>query len=203
MYATIPVFGATHWRGSWLARPVQWCGLVYGSALLSLADVRPAGPWRRVAHGITATGLLMTWPQTDKARQGLLPDFFFPDRQHRAGPPINPGTVQADMGDYLGIGRMYDVRRAAESGVLIHAPCCIRNVREEAGRLTFELDGWGDREYRIVLAGGRTRPSSIQWRPDGNKTEWQAVPDGRVTRPAERHYTIVRLRGRGTLAAQR
>ncbi|MGE5294615.1 MAG: hypothetical protein ACM3VT_07290, partial [Solirubrobacterales bacterium] len=75
-YATIPVFGATGWQGSWFGRPVQWCGLVYASALHRLSEYDPQGPWRQIASGITATGLAMAWPVDDGDRQGLLPDYF-------------------------------------------------------------------------------------------------------------------------------
>ncbi|MBP7053774.1 MAG: hypothetical protein KBE65_22410, partial [Phycisphaerae bacterium] len=74
-YATIPVLGATGWVGSWFGRPVQWCGLVYASALRQLAQYDPQGPWRQIASGITATGLQMAWPVDDVDRQGLLPDY--------------------------------------------------------------------------------------------------------------------------------
>jgi len=76
-YATIAVLGATNWKAPlWLGRPVQWCGLVYASALHLLAQYDPDGPWEKIAKGITATGLQMTWPPSDRQRQGLLPDFF-------------------------------------------------------------------------------------------------------------------------------
>ncbi|MCB1127341.1 MAG: hypothetical protein KDM81_12655, partial [Verrucomicrobiae bacterium] len=73
-YATIPVFGATAWVGSWFGRPVQWCGLVYADALNRLAAQDPAGPWRRIADGIAASGVQQSWTATDADRVGLLPD---------------------------------------------------------------------------------------------------------------------------------
>ena len=36
--ASIPVFGATWYRGSWFGRPVQWNGLRYAIALLRLSE---------------------------------------------------------------------------------------------------------------------------------------------------------------------
>ena len=57
-YATIAVLGATNWIAPvWFGQPVQWCGLVYGSALHLLADYDETGPWRQIARGITITGL--------------------------------------------------------------------------------------------------------------------------------------------------
>lgn len=50
-YATIPVIGATFYRHSWIGRPVQWCGLAYGSpgpALSRILRIRRLGADR---HG--------------------------------------------------------------------------------------------------------------------------------------------------------
>ncbi|MHC4728361.1 MAG: hypothetical protein ACYS17_14165, partial [Planctomycetota bacterium] len=97
-YSTIAVLGATNWRAPlWLGQPVQWCGLVYCSALQMLSEYDKKGPWEKIAKGITATGLQMSWPVTDKERQGLLPDFFYLESQIADGPAINPGTVQAHI----------------------------------------------------------------------------------------------------------
>ncbi|MBN2272125.1 MAG: hypothetical protein JXN61_16040, partial [Sedimentisphaerales bacterium] len=61
-YSTIAVMGATNWQAPvWFGRPVQWCGLVYCSALHLLSDVDPEGHWKKIAKGITAAGLQMTW----------------------------------------------------------------------------------------------------------------------------------------------
>ncbi|MCG8683846.1 MAG: hypothetical protein MI892_03155, partial [Desulfobacterales bacterium] len=101
-YATIAVYGATHWVGSWFGRPVQWCGLVYAHALHLLHDIDPNGPWQHIAHGITASGIQQCWPTTDKERQGLLPDFVYPRPQLLDGPAINPGTTQATVPELFG-----------------------------------------------------------------------------------------------------
>jgi len=52
-FATIPVFGATHYRGSWFGRPVQWCGLDYAKSLVRLSRFQDELsdekiPWRRI-----------------------------------------------------------------------------------------------------------------------------------------------------------
>jgi hypothetical protein len=216
-YATIPVLGATGWVGSWFGRPVQWCGLVYASALRLLAPYDPQGPWRQIASGITATGLQMAWPVDDVDRQGLLPDYFVLEAQQREGPAINPGTTQAHVPELFDAGAIYDVRRLSAArlekgesepegeklrgsegrtvwfspglparsndsptfspstlltfcslgpdslfsksadGCFIHAPCCIRDIVQESGRLSFTLDGWGGlrnrRSYHVLVSG--------------------------------------------------
>src|SRR5688500_11826110 len=96
-YATIAVYGATNWEAPvWFGQPVQWCGLVYADALYRLAPRDPAGPWKQLADGITASGVQQSWPSSDAQRQGLLPDFFHLREQRADGPAINPGTLQAN-----------------------------------------------------------------------------------------------------------
>ncbi|MHC4205540.1 MAG: hypothetical protein ACYSTT_12880, partial [Planctomycetota bacterium] len=123
VYSTIAVLGATNWKAPlWLGRPVQWCGLVYCSALHLLSEYDPDGPWKQIAKGITVTGLQMTWPKTDEQRQGLLPDFFEFREQISAGPAINPGTVQAHLPELYDKGKIYDVKRLPDRGWFVHAP---------------------------------------------------------------------------------
>jgi len=164
-YATIPVFGATDWQGSWFGRPVQWCGLVYASALHLLSQHDPAGPWDRIAKGITLTGLQMCWPITDEARQGLLPDFYHLKGQVSDGPAINPGTTEAHLAEAFGTGRMYDLRRLAGRGWLVHAPCRILDVSQSADAVTLCVEGWGasgsDRPYHVLVSGIRGKPGTV------------------------------------------
>jgi hypothetical protein len=165
-YATIPVFGATDWKGSWFGRPVQWCGLVYASALHLLSRYDPDGPWAQVARGITLTGLQMSWPATDAARQGLLPDFYHLRGQVSDGPAINPGTVEAHLPEAFGGGRMYDLRRIAGLGWLIHAPCSILDVSQSADCVTLSVAGWGarsgDRPYHVLISGISAKPGAVE-----------------------------------------
>lgn len=160
-YATIPVFGATNWVGSWFGRPVQWCGLAYASALHLLSEYDPQGPWRRIARGITAAGLEMAWPMEDADRQGLLPDFFLLESQLRDGPAINPGTTQAHVPELFDAGKIYDVERLPGHGCFVHAPCEIRDIVETDDLISFTLDGWGanpNSQSYCVLVSGWTGP---------------------------------------------
>jgi hypothetical protein len=93
-YATIAVYGATHWKApNWIGLPVQWCGTVYAARLLELAGHDRTVDWRRVAEGITAAAERMQWP--DGPFAGCLPDSFGLASQARNGPMINPGAVLA------------------------------------------------------------------------------------------------------------
>ncbi len=164
-YSTIAVLGATNWRAPlWLGRPVQWCGLVYCSALQMLSEYDKKGPWGKIAKGITATGLQMSWPVTDKERQGLLPDFFDLEGQTGAGPAINPGTVQAHIAELYNKGKIYDVKKLHERDWFIHAPCAISDVREDNRSVTFGADGWGGKQYNVLVSGINQQPRDVQVR---------------------------------------
>jgi hypothetical protein len=95
----------------------------------------------------------MAWPQEDPDRQGLLPDFFLLESQHRDGPAINPGTTQAHLPDLFDVGRIYAVRRLPSIGCFVHAPCAIYDVTERDDGVSFAVQGWG--------AGRRLRPYSV------------------------------------------
>ena len=168
-YATIAVLGATNWKAPlWLGRPVQWCGLVYCSALQMLSECDPQGPWGKIAKGITTAGLQMTWPPTDEERQGLLPDFFELRDQISAGPAINPGTVQAHLAELYGKGKIYDVKKLRHSGCFIHAPCVISDIREDRDFVNFTADGWGgvhgDKSYYVLISGIEKEPDGVSVR---------------------------------------
>jgi hypothetical protein len=162
VYSTIAVLGATNWKAPlWLGRPVQWCGLVYCSALHLLSEFDPDGPWEKIAKGITVTGLQMSWPRSDEQRQGLLPDFFDLRAQVSAGPAINPGTVQAHLAELYGKGTIYDVIKLPNRGWFVHAPCTISDIQEDEDCVTFMTDGWGDKQCYILISGIEKEPREV------------------------------------------
>jgi hypothetical protein len=161
-YSTIAVLGATNWRAPlWLGQPVQWCGLVYCSALHLLSVCDTKGPWEKIAKGITTSGLQMSWPVTDKERQGLLPDFFDLKAQIGAGPAINPGTVQAHIAELYDKGKIYDVKKLTCRGWFIHAPCAISDIREDKKAAAFVVDGWGEEPYYVLVSGIEREPRDV------------------------------------------
>ncbi|MBN2592748.1 MAG: hypothetical protein JXA81_04510 [Sedimentisphaerales bacterium] len=171
VYSTTAVLGATNWKAPlWIGLPVQWCGLVYGSALHTMNQFDPDGPWEKIANGITVTGLQMSWPHTDEQRQGLLPDSFDLKTQICAGPAINPGTVQAHMAELYGKGTIYDVKKLPGRGWFVHAPCIISNIREDKDCATFTVDGWGGKQFFVLISGIETEPSEILVNPDKSNT---------------------------------
>lgn len=196
-YATIAVLGATNWQAPvWFGRPVQWCGLVYGSALHLLSQYDKEGPWETIAKGITATGLQMTWPAGDRQRQGLLPDVFDLKAQLRDGPAINPGTVGAHVPELFGKGTLYDVKRLPKTGWFLHAPCAIRDLRETDNSITFLADGWDNKQFYILLSGVQQKPATVTIRPLAQATAGQiAADETHVDFQPQQHLLTIALDG--------
>ncbi len=193
-YATIAVLGATNWRAPvWFGKPVQWCGLVYCSALHDLAAHDPEGPWEKIAKGITAAGLQMTWPTTDSQRQGLLPDFFFLVEQAMDGPAINPGTVGAHLPELYDAGTMYDLKKLPKRRWLIHAPCTISDIRENAKEATLAVDGWGKKTFYVLISRITNKPAQISVRPQGSPNAPYAAADVQYHTPGA--YAVIKLKG--------
>jgi hypothetical protein len=162
-YGTISVYGATNWRAPvWFGRPVQWCGLVYADALYRLVRHDPAGPWKQLADGITSVGVYYSWPGEDRQRQGLLPDVWELVAQKRAGPAINPGTVQANALRLYGLGPAYDFRavRMGARTLTIHAPGAISIQEVKSDTLTLAVRGWPRKPYSVLI-GGLSRPPRL------------------------------------------
>lgn len=192
-FATIGVIGATHWRApNWIGQPVQWCGLVYRSALLDLAEIDPENStlWRHVANGITLAGLQMTFPLTDPERQGLLPDFFLLKDQISDGPAINPGTVGAGLPEAFGKGRLFSMARLP-GGAIAHAPGAISNITREDSTTRFRLDGWPASPYRILISGLPAPPTHVEW--TGDRDGFASHHD-----PSRRTLTLT-VRGQGEI----
>ena len=192
LYATIGVMGATHWQApNWIGQPVQWCGLVYRSALEDLARVDEAqrGVWQTLARGVTVAGLQMCFPVGDKeGRGGLLPDYFLLREQKSDGPAINPGTLQAHLAEAYGKTPMYTVTRLA-NGSLAHVPGEVRQEKSNSGTSRLKITAWPEGEYRVLL----TRVD----KPEGRMT-WNGTALTPQTLAVSR-AVIVTLKGNGAL----
>lgn len=161
-YNTIAVLGATGWQApNWMGLPVQWCGLVYSDALYRLAPLDVNGPWKQIADGIAIGGIQHTYPLSDAALHGLLPDSFALKSQIRNGPAINPGTVQTNALRYYGKPALYDFHAFRAADVLVHAPGAISEAQDDATRIAFKVQGWIDRPY-FVLINGLVKPPLVR-----------------------------------------
>ena len=87
---SIPVFGATWYRGSWFGRPVQWNGLRYANALLKLDEHDKSYPWRQIAETIVRSAIhqqdadgenVALWPDYIDAIDGTKCPWVFAPRQ--------------------------------------------------------------------------------------------------------------------------
>jgi hypothetical protein len=188
-YATIGVIGATNWTApNWIGQPVQWCGLVYRSALEDLARVDGAQRelWQTLARGITITGLQMCFPQGDKeGRGGLLPDYFLLRLQKSDGPAINPGTVQAHLAEAYGRTPMYNVVRLP-NGSLVHVP----GAAAQMGGLRAGIAAWPEGACRALVTRLSQPPRRLTW--NGQSVAFQYLEDARAA--------IVPIAGDGVLA---
>ena len=89
LYASPPVFGATHWRApNWMGLPVQWCAGVYAYALGLLAPHDKTLDWAKLARGILISAEQQQYPDGQFA--GCLPDVFDLGSQTRRPANINP-----------------------------------------------------------------------------------------------------------------
>lgn len=158
-YATIAVLGATNWKAPvWFGQPVQWCGLVYASALHTLAEHDPTTPWRKLAQGITLAGLQMTWTEDDKERQGLLPDYLHLRAQVSDGPAINPGTVGAHVFEAFGEGPIYDVKKSRVGPWFIHAPGEITITEDNHDQVAFRVKRTPKGKHYVLVSGTAVAP---------------------------------------------
>ncbi len=195
LYASIAVLGATHWvTPNWIGLPVQWCGLVYRSAIQELAFVdAEEGPfWDKLARGITASGLQQTFPLDDDERQGLLPDFFHLDAQRPDGPPISSGTVQAHVAELYGKTPWFRTKRMEDSGIVVHAPGALSSGRVEGDLVSVRVDGWPEEPYLVRLTGVEAVPARVMWNDEDAGFHYEA----------ERNAMTVTVEGAGTLAVQ-
>jgi len=191
-YATIAVYGATgRTSPCWIGLPVQWCGLVYADALSHLAEYDPKGPWLKIARGITACGLQISRPISDKGGQGLLPDVFNLQSQGRSGPAINPGTVQANLPGLFGDLPYHRFRRLTKSGAIVHVPGSIRIEKDEPTEAIVVIDAWPKEPFYAALSGVAKRPAVT--------IDGKAPVDGAVDYDGETKLLVVKLSKSGTI----
>ena len=170
-YATCAVMGATHWaQPNWIGRPVQWCGLVYAAALWDLARIETgdsAAFWRKLASGITTSGMRQTHTADDPKSIGLLPDSWNLELQTRYAVPINPGTVQENLAEYLK-SPFYALRRLP-GGILLHMPGNAHSLSKT--ELRCEIAGWPEESFCAVFTRVDATDGEIDVRLNGKVLE--------------------------------
>jgi len=172
-YATCGVMGATHWeQPNWIGRPVQWCGLVYADALWELACIETgdaAAFWRKLASGITASGVRQNHTGDEPDLIGLLPDSWDLTEQRRYAVPINPGTVQENLAECL--GRPYYALRRLDDGSLLHFPgkadcVTLTGAADCQLQVRCEIEGWPEAPFAaVVTRTDKPRAVTLDGRP--------------------------------------
>lgn len=193
-YATVPVYGATHYRApDWIGLPVQWCGLGYAEALYRLARHDASGPWLRLADGIVISALQQLVP--DGPARGCLPDSFALAPQRRQGPMINPASVAALVLELDRKPPLLGFARAKATGILVHAPGRIEVESDAADELVLRLDAPASGPFEMVLLRC-SRPTRMTL--DGEAVPLEGAPDAplrAVWREAKRRLILRLPRG--------
>jgi hypothetical protein len=142
----------------------------------------------------------MSWPITDKKRQGLLPDSFDLRKQVGAGPAINPGTVQAHLPELYEKGKLYDIKKLRNRGWFVHAPCTISDIREGKSEVTFTVDGWGAKQYFVLVCGVEKEPSEVGVREIYREASRAPAFESAVKQfHSEQNLLIIALKGKSQI----
>ncbi len=145
VYATPPVFGATHWKAPvWIGLPVQWVGGVYAYSLTLLAPYDRSLDWNHLARGILISAEQQQYP--DGPWAGLLPDSLVLASQQRNPPRINPCALVSLR--LVLEGRLDSLCVAAQGKHRVVAPF---PVRIEQGQAV--IDGQKGLQYQVLVDG--------------------------------------------------
>jgi len=209
-YATIPVFGATHYRApNWEGLPVQWCGLVYAEEMLRCAPLLHSS-YRsnrsytshdeRVAVGILHSGM---WQQPAEGEyRGLLPDSYPFASKTGNGPFINPETILRP----LWLTRGFDFRvnsvvlpRGADRALRLSALVRITTATMATDRsLAATFSAVRGLPFGVSICGLASAPLEVSWqgkpvarRDSLNRNEscWNSLSD--------RSWLLINLIGSG------
>ncbi|MCC6729271.1 MAG: hypothetical protein IT208_08015 [Chthonomonadales bacterium] len=182
LYATIPVLGATSWQApNWMGLPVQWCGLVYADALYRLQRYDAAGPWRRIADGIAASGVQQSWPQGAGLLSGLLPDSYGLRSETRNAVAINPGTVQACAARLFALPEVFDYAVLRRAGLCALAPGRFVEARQRADGIVLRVAPWHTGGGYVLVSGLSEKPSvAVDGSPVPVGGEGASYADGRL-----------------------
>ncbi len=53
------------------------------------------------------------------------------------------------------------MKKFRNRGWFIHSPCMISDIREDKTSVTFTVDGWGGKQYFVLVSGIEEEPSEI------------------------------------------
>jgi hypothetical protein len=180
--ATIPVFGSTFYTHTWLAVPVQWCGLVYAYHVFHLAEDLARAPlppndsplplalnfkpadWRRIVELITVSGLYQQY--ADGPRIGSYPDSI--SRFEQRNPAfLNPEDILVNVLVLNGVNP--DVKTArvktSQGQTVVSSGANILNPRAVAANVRFDLQFFAGEPSHTLVAGVKPREVFVKGRP--------------------------------------
>ena len=173
---SIPVFGATWYRGSWFGKPVQWNGLRYANAILKLDEYDRSFPWRDLAELVIRSAVwqqeldgpdVALWPDNIDAIDSAKCPWMFAPRQiirnilKLTGRDEDPATVIVGPGE-----TQYHLTATAK----------ITDATVGDAALAF-LVTYPKGEQGVVLVANTSKPSSVS--VDGKPTaQREAVEQG-------------------------
>ncbi|MBC7327312.1 hypothetical protein H5T87_04260 [bacterium] len=156
-YASIPVFGASLYQGSWFGRPVQWNGLRYAYALLKLWDYDKSFPWKTVAEGITRSAM---YQQDEKGENiALWPDSIGAIKGDKASWVFSPMMILKCV--YKLLGRDSEPQTLKVSEFRINYRGSVRDVSYRRGNLALEIKLPTGEPGSIVIAG-TSKPQRVR-----------------------------------------
>jgi len=140
-HGSIPVFGATWFRGSWFGRPVQWNGLRWAWAALRLSEVDTSYPWRMLAAGVTISAMYQQG--TDPAAEdfALWPDAISAIDARKARWYFAPSQILKNTYAFLGCEPEPVTHRfeTPDGTICINACGRVEGVRLNGGKLGLRL----------------------------------------------------------------
>ena len=180
-YGSIPVFGATWFRGSWFGRVVQWNGLRHAYALLKLHEYDRAGygglTWQEWARGITHSAIyqqstegenLALWPDAygcideSRAHWDFAPYSIIKNVCTLIGREAEPETVILNEGDERGLNQVPAAVKVGEFPDRVHVTsgAIIKRAAWRAGTLDLSLT-YPAQESGYTLIVGVGRPQRV------------------------------------------
>ncbi len=150
-YGSIPVFGATWFRGSWFGRPVQWNGLRWAFAALKLAEVDDTYPWRMLAAGVTVSAIYQQGETEEDL--ALWPDSVNAIDANRAAWLFAPRRIMHNVYKLIGYEPEPVTTRVEAPGgtILINACGQIEAAQLRDGTLSFTLTAPEPLPTRVVV----------------------------------------------------
>jgi hypothetical protein len=163
--ASIPVFGATFYRGSWFGRPVQWNGLRYANAVLDLAEYDDSYPWRDIAELIVHSAVHQQAVEGENA--ALWPDNIDAITDKRCPWVFAPRQILRNMLKLAGREEDPETVIVGQRPRRVHitAPAEITNALWDGERLGCRVD-FPPGQQGVVLVSNVARPTEV--RVDGS-----------------------------------